>query len=359
MVRFRLSISQEASGTMFVFCRRIRRRAAAKVGAGFTLVELLVVIAIIGVLIALLLPAIQAAREAARRSSCMNNARQLGLGVQNFESAIKKLPSGGEGTEWSNPANPITGFDRHSTFTQILPYLEQVVVSAQFSLKYAYNDPAAPQNQRAAKSHIEVFLCPSNAVRQPDPFGYGGVDYMPTVYTDIHPITGLRDKVASRSDGALALQPASMSMVSDGTSHTIALAEDAGRNWEEVEPFTTSKYADLTNAVDKPPSGNRAINRWAEPDTGNGVSGPPNSVAGDLKPVVNNHASPVNGPVECPWSTNNCGPNDEIFSFHTSGATAVFADGSAHFIVETIEPQVMRTLVTRGEDDLTDASKAY
>ena len=350
IVERQLSMSSSPSTSHIPSGGPARRRPA------FTLVELLVVIAIIGVLVALLLPAVQAAREAARRSQCLNNSKQMGLAILNFESAKKLLPSGGEGTDWTDPANPQTGFDRHSTFTQVLAYLEQAAIASQFDLKKAYNDPLAPQNQRAAKGRVEAFLCPSNSIRQDDPFGYGGTDFMPTVYTDIHPQTGLRDKIASRADGALALVPARIALVSDGTSNTIALAEDAGRNWEEFEPFTKSKYADIANPVDPPPSGFRAINRWAEPDTGNGVSGPPTTTAGNLQPVINNSATPINGPETCKWSENNCGPNDEIFAFHPGGADAVYADGSAHFLNESIAPQVMRTLVTRGEGDMTDSS---
>src|SRR4051812_40453631 len=88
---------------------------------GFTLIELLVVIAIIAVLIALLLPAVQAAREAARRSQCVNNLKQMGLAIMNYESSNGSLPPVGSTT----PTGVGASFQNQSLKTRILPFMEQ------------------------------------------------------------------------------------------------------------------------------------------------------------------------------------------------------------------------------------------
>src|SRR5262245_5175696 len=89
--------------------------------SGFTLVELLVVIAIISVLVGLLLPAIQSAREAGRRSSCVNNMKQLGLGILNFHDQKKKLPSSGRPSAAINV--------RVGSLVRLLPYIDQKTLS--------------------------------------------------------------------------------------------------------------------------------------------------------------------------------------------------------------------------------------
>lgn len=311
--------------TLLISARHILLRKA------FTLIELLVVIAIIGILVGLLLPAVQAAREAARRMSCGNNMKQLALATHNYESTHKRLPSSGQGTNFgTNP--PSTTFDKHSSFTAILPFIEQANVYQQMDLRFAYN--ATPENTLAAKQVITAFVCPSGTLR-PSPLdsqGFGCTGYGPIYYVDLDPVTGLRNK-ALRAQGALVKGGSRFADITDGTSNTIFYGEDVGRdeqmqmNHVYIDPFDGQK---------------RRFWRWAEADNAFGVS-----------KKINNNLTPKGGPAGCLWTVNNCGPFEEIFSEHTGGAHVSIADGSVQFLAESMDAATLRALVTRSGGEVT------
>ena len=166
--------------------------------SAFTLVELLVVIAIIGILVALLLPAIQAARESARRAQCVNNEKQIGIALLNYESTYKTFPAGRHGCdgaiETGGPLpsgrvvtirgceNPAT-IERSSmsAFVKILPFLEEQALYDRLTDKNSFISPweivwpeklgnpsfvpladfATPQLQQALNQRPEAYVCPS------------------------------------------------------------------------------------------------------------------------------------------------------------------------------------------------------
>ena len=91
---------------------------------GFTLIELLVVIAIISLLAAILFPVFSRARENARRSSCLSNLKQIGLGMMQYTQdyderypmgAYKNLVSPPDGT--SNGPSVIDNDPSQRAFT--------------------------------------------------------------------------------------------------------------------------------------------------------------------------------------------------------------------------------------------------
>ncbi len=147
--------------------------------SAFTLVELLVVIAIIGVLVALLLPAIQAAREAARRTSCVNNVKQMGLAAANYESARGTFPPGRLFPDWVSGGSIKGGYTSYdpgpapgdktgfySVHVWLLPYMEannvyQLIDFNQPQVKKMLN----PQNPHFAaySTAAGLFICPSDA----------------------------------------------------------------------------------------------------------------------------------------------------------------------------------------------------
>jgi prepilin-type N-terminal cleavage/methylation domain-containing protein/prepilin-type processing-associated H-X9-DG protein len=123
---------------------------------GFTLIELLVVIAIIAVLIALLLPAVQSAREAARRIQCVNNLKQLGLGMHNYESSNGVLPP--QMVLTFNSTGAVAWKSSWSASSRITPFLELGTVYN--AINYT-NKTTDPSNATSVSTQFKVFLCPS------------------------------------------------------------------------------------------------------------------------------------------------------------------------------------------------------
>ncbi len=111
----------------------------------FTLVELLVVIAVIGILVGMLLPAVQMVREAARRTSCVNNLKQIGLAIQGFHDRRMRLP-------------PARGADEFLTWpVYIMPEMESSGLYDQFDFTKRY----AEQNPATLQIPMTSMFCPT------------------------------------------------------------------------------------------------------------------------------------------------------------------------------------------------------
>ncbi len=130
----------------------------------FTLVELLVVMVIIALLIGILLPGVQAARESARKTTCMNNLRQIGLALHNYETSRGKFPPSSRAVA-PDASGAINGW---SAQAQLLPYLEQKIIASNLNYNISYESSensvvttADGSSQALSSIRVPTYVCPS------------------------------------------------------------------------------------------------------------------------------------------------------------------------------------------------------
>jgi prepilin-type N-terminal cleavage/methylation domain-containing protein/prepilin-type processing-associated H-X9-DG protein len=353
------------------------RFSARIVSRGFTLVELLVVIAIIGILVALLLPAIQAAREAARRVACTNNLKNLGLAALNHHNITGHYPIL-EG--WTRPqddeADVVAAYNAGKRLSgkgwilTLLPQLEEQPLYDQFQQGGAFegqvtegfcirggapnlgltskkNGISVPE---LMKTQLSIIQCPSDAsVRQLSDrqYQWTGCLVATTSYKGV-----VDDTFIGQSEGSLFgndgskypsgrtytldptrrdchrgtrcrgifyrnswLKPVKIAMVSDGTSKTLMIGEDV----PEFNYHSTAFYSNGDTCSCNAPL-NYGFNQ--NPET--------------FAPAW--------------WDAQG------FRSRHPGGVHFCFADGSTHFISETIDSDLLRTSCTRNGTELSTES---
>ena len=151
-----ITVTETMTGIPEVRTGVLRRSGPQSNPAGFTLVELLVVIAIIATLIGLLLPAVQSAREAARRTQCLNNLKQIGLGGHTYASAKRFLVPAYLGN--NDYISQQGGRNSWPTWAALLlPFIEQKNVADLWDLKRL----SAAQTPAAYQTQISTYLCAS------------------------------------------------------------------------------------------------------------------------------------------------------------------------------------------------------
>ena len=348
----------------------------------FTLIELLVVIAVIGMLVGMLLPAVQAARESANRSRCTNNMKQIGLGLHQFHDAKNAFPQAYVALSSADPtAPPGTGEYGAGAFVVILPYMEQATISqggrGGFGIdatRAALSSLNMPPNNPGYSTAIPIFLCPSSpgpptidySAELANSFHDFGVSLIPAPglifgRTDYCPDAGMMAAmpgITINAGASIIVQPPDgpvrFADVTDGTSNTFMVVEDAGRpGW--YGPKGAAKEPDIGayqpmigtyqgGTKGPAPQGGGA---WADPLNYNATNG-----ADPSGSAIAAGGGFMGIPV-APWSCAvGCSNDSEIFSFHPQGTNVLFGDGSVRWVKSGLSMRLTQALLSRAGNEV-------
>jgi len=316
---------------------------------GFTLIELLVVIAIIAVLIALLLPAVQAAREAARRSQCVNNLKQIGLALQNYESTHGRLPSARTGSPqlWS-------------ALAQILPNLEGGALFNAINFNHT-SLPSAAQplgvtNTTAVSTIITTYLCPSDPQQSRLDPGFGPNNYVANAGSGLQNGGSYRPEDGPQAIDGVFFDRSSVRFaeITDGLSNTAAFSETIkGTGIDTVGTAPQNRLLQygqgpsLTPVTDSFCSG--SITLWS------GQRGREWARGSFIYSSFNHYLTPNNKAFDC-LSGNVIG-RMSARSYHSGGANVLFLDGHVMFAKDSVNVSAWRAIATRNGGEVISSDQ--
>ena len=323
---------------------------------GFTLVELLVVIAIIGILVSLLLPAVQSAREAARRMQCTNNVKQIGLALHNYHAAHNSFPPGAQTVD-IQPRSWSTGYGI-GWMMSILPFHEQanawddVVVTAASAGDFDYNSTHLDTFDNFAPA---VYICPSSSLPKTSWLGQTEVHVLIANYTGIAGADG--NDPSSRWVGVnthayngtlYANSTTRIDDLRDGTTNVIIVGEQS--NWA---------LDSAGNRVDCRSGGPHGAwlgtMRYAQEEMGDPWSERVFNTCTVSHPINTKTCEYISDYTGTPYwgdlvtNTDNRAP---LKSAHAGGATFLLADGSVHFMSESMDFDLLQLLAIRDSGEV-------
>jgi prepilin-type N-terminal cleavage/methylation domain-containing protein/prepilin-type processing-associated H-X9-DG protein len=335
---------------------------------GFTLIELLVVIAIIAVLIALLLPAVQAAREAARRAQCVNNLKQMGLAISNYESTYGCYPMGYmKGSPYANAGCSSAVLISWETY--ILPYVEQSQAynALNFNGGAYYN---SLRNFTGFGIKVNSYVCPSDTPQSALPAGdilnpqtsYAGAGGLTE---NVYYSWGSGPPNASRcgpidSEGFFGTPGLGLTVaqVTDGTSNTASVGEQSHFRGEGSS--TTYYFGYCAGAFELPGSPytndirDTAIAYFVPaPNSPPNLTSASSAITNPFGTTLNSYGNPI-GWITSPTCIYNLGQFG-FHSLHPGGLNFLFADGSVKFIKQTINLTTYHSIGTANLGEIVSA----
>lgn len=337
---------------------------------GFTLIEVLVVVSILSLLMALLLPAVQAAREAARRAHCVNNLKQIGLALHNYQSVQGTFP-----LNWApGRVDPVRGLPwgiggrPYSALSRLLPHLDQQPLYSAINFEVEtfpdreHPNRPFPENLTAFTATVAGYLCPSDSGTTPTAYG---TSYRGNYGLGAAPATSAetRDCGVGFFSGHGVLRPGDFT---DGLSHTVAYGERLRGSGDEGGTSPARDFGNLL-VLEFCETGGADYSLRCSRLAASQASFPLSRQAGiywfigDFQCGAYNHAQEPNGripdavspEVNSLWGGVVCGIVTAR-SAHPGGVNSLMADGSVRFTGNSIARAAWRGLGTRNGGELVE-----